>query len=243
MANGKVAFGGGYTFPNVRGTNGQILVTDGSGHLSWQDQPSVLGGGASTGNITFTGDNIGSTNNIVNVSTSNYTQLETTDGSSTTQFWTELGGAYTYIDGTSWGFRTPTLPGGAVTNSFEMPNGVKQSSGGFVTCNSNADTVIYTSLDQYNHTLKLLLCIEGVEDGQSQHDTQSCEMIVAKSHRNNTVSGSAYGLVYTSTNPLVTLSTRWNATINRIEVLCRPVSTMNSVSVHVTCTELSTSQI
>jgi hypothetical protein len=224
--------------------SGKTIQLPAGGDIVDSNGDSVLGGGSvNTGNITFSGDTIGSTNNGVNITGSVYTQLECTDNISyTVQIWTEEAGAYVYKNGTQWGFTTPTVDG-ATTNSFEMPNGVRQRSGDFVTCNSNIDTVIYTSLDQYNHTLKLLLCIEGVEDGQSQLDTQSCEMIVAKSHRNNTVAGSAYGLVYTSANPLVTLSTRWNATIDRIEVLCRPVSTMNGVSVHVTCTEMSTSQI
>lgn len=176
--------------------------------------------------------------NTVNIVASNYVQIQSSD----TYIWVEQNEATVDVDGTQWSFKNPTVAG-AVSNAFEFPNGVTQRSGDFVNCDSNEDTVIYTSSDQYMHTLKLLLCIEGVEDGQSQFDTQSCEMIVAKSHRGNNVIGSAYGLVYTSVNPLVTLSTRWNGVANRIEVVCRPVSTMNGVYVHVTCTELATSQI
>jgi hypothetical protein len=357
MANGHVSFGGGYTFPNVKGTNGQILVTDSAGTLTWHNQAaltnifdqtlnttdtptfgglsieatgdtwqnwlfdadgnisttdgfskiihtpdggvglwssgataqpslnyadfsnvvvssditlttdsgsktwtfgadgiltlpvggdildsngiSVLGGGSGdTGNITFSGDTIGSTNDSVNITGSNYTQIECTDnGSYTTQIWTEQSGAYVYVDGTQWAFTTPTVAG-SVSNAFRMPNDVEQRSGDYVNCDPNMDTVIYTSSNERHHTLKLLLNIEGVEDGQSQPDTQSCEMIVAKSFRNNTVAGSAYGLVYTSTNPLATLSTRWNASISRIEVVCRPTSSMNGVWVHTSGTEL-----
>ncbi len=131
------------------------------------------------------------------------------------------------------------------TGEFILPNGGTQRSVGIVSCPPNVDTVIYTSIEQYTHTLKLLLCIEGYEGSNTGNDfdTQSCEMIVAKSHRNNTVSGSAYGLVYTSASPLVTLSTRWDVATSRIEVICRPASLTNSVSVRITGTELRTTQL
>jgi len=201
---------------------------------------SVLGGGASTGNITFIGDSIESSNNIVNVSASNFAQLESTDGSNTTQIWTELNNAVVFVNGTSWRFNTPTVAG-ASSNAFEMPNGITQRSGDHVTCVAGVDTVIYTSALDTNHTIKLLLNIEGVEDGQTDTDTQSCEMIVAKGMRANSVAGSAYGLVYTSTNPLVTLSTRWNAVASRVEITCRPVSLTNQVSVRSTGIEVAAS--
>jgi len=199
---------------------------------------TVLGGGASTGNITFIGDNIESSNNIVNVSASDFAQLESTDGSNTTQIWTELNEAAIQVNGTTWRFNAPTVAGSS-SNAFEFPNGIMQRSGDQVNCVAGVDTVIYTSALEYNHTIKLLLNIEGVEDGQTDTDTQSCEMIVAKGFRANSVAGSAYGLVYTSANPLVTLSTRWNAVDSRVEITCRPVSATNAVNVRSTGIEVA----
>jgi len=196
-----------------------------------------------TGNITFSDNTIGSTNNIVNITGSDYAQLESTDNSSyINQIWIEQAGAYTQIGGAQWSFTTPTVAGSS-TNAFRFPNDVLQRSSDYVTCNAGVDTVIYTSTYQYQHTLKLLLNIEGIEDGQTEYDTQSCEMIIAKGTRANAVAGSAYGLVYTSANPLVTLSTRWNAIEHRVEVICRPTSLTNSVSVHSTVTELFSASI
>lgn len=422
LANGKVTFGGGYTFPNVKGTNGQILVTNGSGVLSWQNQagltnifdqtlnttddvifnrvtsPSydfpnaggviqqdgdpgrynifinaesnvvidtnqgtyqwVLGNdgsltfpnGAKLNNGTanqFATDNQATTsldlrdtngagfftNNdgYTLRSNSNKNWVFGTDGSLSTPSTWSIGNSgtgtgigndgyanpndlyakaseaffiltdtNTYSQGESqWMFShkniqlpaggdivdsngTSVLGGGSVntgnitfsdttltssngnvkihftpsaspavefnfteTGEFILPNGGTQRSVGIVSCPPNVDTVIYTSIEQYTHTLKLLLCIEGYEGSNTGNDidTQSCEMIVAKSHRNNTVSGSAYGLVYTSASPLVTLSTRWDVATSRIEVICRPASLTNSVSVRITGTELTTTQI
>lgn len=131
-----------------------------------------------------------------------------------------------------------TLPG-----AINFPNYVKQTSPGSVLCNANTDTIIYTGTEQYQHTFKLLLKVEGMEiEGQMGWDTQSCEMMVAKSFRNDTVAGSVYGLVYTSANPLATFTTRWNVTSNRVEVLCRPTSSTFGVEVRSFVTEMSTSQ-
>jgi len=301
-ADGSISFGGGYTFPNVKGTSGQVLVSDVSGNLTWQNQAS---GGA--GGNPFNQD-LNTTNNVTfgNVTTSYISSVSdmeivtatgSTGGIDLYTDWTGHGvevwlqhndrvsiktenGAYewsfnnvgnlvlpqadmtaspapvlsgiVFSDGTfqntaattgstfNQSLNTtdgPSFTGITINGTVNYSNGVIQRSGNFVTCSPNMDTVVYTGLDTFQ-TLKLLFNIEGVEDGQSQTDTQSCEMIVAKSVRNNTVSGSAYGLVYTSTNPLVTLSTRWNSTINRVEILCRPTSTMNTVSVLSTCTEI-----
>ena len=125
---------------------------------------------------------------------------------------------------------------------FQFPNNVKQVNTGTVICDANMDTVIYTGTTQYQHTFKLLLKVEGMEnDGQTGWDTQSCEMMIAKSFRNDAVAGSVYGLVYTSTNPLATFTTRWNASTSRIEVLCRPTSTLYGVEVRSFVTEMPTS--
>jgi hypothetical protein len=158
------------------------------------------------------------------------------DGSVQTTAATGSGGGNPFNQDLNTG-DTPSFSGITINGNVDYSNGVVQRTGGYVTCNPNMDTVVYTGLDSFQ-TLKLLFNIEGIEDGQTQTDTQSCEMIVAKSLRNNTVSGSAYGLVYTSNGPLVTLSTRWNLAINKVEILCRPTSTVNSVSVLSTCTEI-----
>lgn len=125
--------------------------------------------------------------------------------------------------------------------SFRLPNYVTQVTRGSVTCPPNVDTVVYTATEQWQHTFKLLFKVEGTEDGQPNWDTQTCEMTIAKSYRNDNVAGSVYGLVYTSTNPLATFTTRWNSLISRVEVLCRPTSTINNVAVRSFVTEMTSS--
>lgn len=72
--NGKVAIGTNisfgiddYVFPMARGTNGQIMQTDGAGNLSWQNPATIIGNSAwsLTGNSITAGTHfIGSTNNV-----------------------------------------------------------------------------------------------------------------------------------------------------------------------------------
>ena len=126
-------------------------------------------------------------------------------------------------------------------SSLDLPNYVKQITTNNVSCQPNMDTVVYTATSQYQHTFKILFKIEGLENAPGQWDTQSCEMMVAKSYNGNNVAGSVYGLVYTSNSPLATLSARWNSTSNRVEILCRPTSTTHTVEVRSYVTEMTTS--
>jgi len=126
--------------------------------------------------------------------------------------------------------------------AVQLPNFVKQHTHGSVTCNSGIDTVIYTGSNQYQHTFKLLLKVEGHETNPSEpFDTQSTEMIIAKSFRSNTVVASVYGVVHTSVAPLATFTAQWNPSINRVEVLCRPTSLTYGVEVRTFATEIATS--
>ena len=86
----------------------------------------------------------------------------------------------------------------------------------------------------------MLIQVEGLETA-GQWDTQSCEMVVAKSFRNNNVVGSVYGLAYTSTNPLATFNAVWNVTLNRVQITCTPTSLTNGVTTRVCVTEMVTS--
>lgn len=123
-----------------------------------------------------------------------------------------------------------------------LPNNVKQVPTPNTQCLPNVDTVVYTGTDQWQHTIKLLLQAEGVEEGLAgQWDTQSAEMIIAKSFLGDKVAASLYGRVYTSVNPLATFTAQWNATTSRVEVTCRPTSTSNPVYVRTFATEITTS--
>lgn len=81
----------------------------------------------------------------------------------------------------------------------------------------------YTS-DQ--HTAKLILQVEGFEGNMQGWDTQSCEMIVAKSFKHNKVAASVYGLVHTSDAPLATFDAQYNSITNTIQVTCTPTATV-----------------
>jgi len=108
-----------------------------------------------------------------------------------------------------------------------------------VTCAGNASTVVYTASGQYQHTVKLLIQVEGFEGAAAGWDTQACEMIIAKSFRDNDIASSVYAVVHTSTAPLATFTAQWNALTSRIEVLCATPSA-NSVYVRTFATEIYT---
>lgn len=136
---------------------------------------------------------------------------------------------------------SPTFNNLTLSGELQLPHNVKQNTNQSVVCNANVDTLVYMGTDQWQHSFKLLLKVEGVEVEGQLWDTQTCEMTVAKSYRNDLVVGSVYGLVYTSANPLATFSARWNATSNRVEILCRPTSTTFGVEVRSFVTEITSS--
>jgi len=72
-------------------------------------------GGIDTGNITFNGDNIGSSNNIVNIVGSNYVELESNDS----YIWVENGNAAVQVNGYRWTFHDDAV--------LELANGANIS--------------------------------------------------------------------------------------------------------------------
>ena len=204
--------------------NGNLTLPSG-GDIKNSAGASVLGGGtANTGNITFADTTLTSTNGNVNIT-----------------FDPVASPAVSFSFAESGEFSAPQIvTSGISTQQVNMGATKQVSSDTAVSCPINVDTVIYTSTGLTQHTFKVLLLVEGFEGEETSFDTQSCEMMVAKSFRNDAVAGTVYGLVYTSTNPLATFSTRWNAISSRVEVLCRPTSTTNSVNVRSFVTELTT---
>jgi len=188
---------------------------------------SVLGGGgaANTGDITFVNNSMIGTGDVI-------IGFDQVASPAVTFSFTQTGE-----------FIAPKVVTGSVTtNQVDMYYTRQVSDDTNVTCPPNVDTIIHTGTDQWQHTFKLLLKVEGNEDpAQQGWDTQSCEMMIAKSYRSDAIAGSVYGLVYTSTNPLATFTTRWNSAINRVEVLCRPSSTTENVVVRSFVTEMTSS--
>ena len=102
------------------GSDGQVLTLNSSLVPVW----ATLSGGTNTGNITFSGDNINSSNNVVNVSASNYAQLE----SNNAYVWVENNSATVQVNSMNWVFDNNgnlTLPDlGAEVPSILYANGV-----------------------------------------------------------------------------------------------------------------------
>jgi hypothetical protein len=126
------------------------------------------------------------------------------------------------------------------TGALAYPNVALQRDTGTVQCLGNASTVIYIASGQYQHTIRLLIQVEGFVGAAAQYDTQACEMIIAKSFRANDIAATVYGIVHTSAAPLATFTALWNALTNRVEVLCTTPSA-NDVYVRTFATEITTS--
>jgi hypothetical protein len=117
------------------------------------------------------------------------------------------------------------------------PNAVVESTSNTTQCNTGVPTVVFSSQNQFIHTMKLIIQVEGQETTST--DTQACEMLVARSFRNNSVIGSVYGLTYTSNSPLATFNAAYNATTNQIDITCTPTSLTNPVFVRVAVTQMT----
>ena len=125
-----------------------------------------------------------------------------------------------------------------ITISNNLSNTLISELSGSIQCDPNVDTVIYTSSSSTIATVKLLTQAEGNYTPMAQWDAQSCEIIVSKAWRNNIISASVFGLVYSSAVPLATFNARWNATTNRTEITCRPASATDPVYVLAYATEI-----
>jgi hypothetical protein len=125
------------------------------------------------------------------------------------------------------------------TGALLYPHNAVQRDTGTVECLGNASTVVYTASGQYQHTIRLLIQVEGNEGAPVGWDTQSCEMIIAKSFRANDIASTVYGIVHTSVAPLATFTAEWNALTNRVDVVCVTPSA-NSIYVRTFATEIKT---
>jgi hypothetical protein len=167
------------------------------------------------------------------------------------QYTGDNGTTYTY-DGVKW--IGQAAGGAAGTNSIQngvytvqvdttgalvYPNVALQRDTDTVFCAGNASTVVYTASASSQHTIRLLIQVEGSPPGQN-YDTQSCEMIIAKSFRANDIAATVYGIVHTSAEPLATFTADWNAITSRVEVLCNTSSAVD-VYVRTFATEITTS--
>lgn len=128
-----------------------------------------------------------------------------------------------------------TLPG-----NVSYPGGITQSRQDDTVCNAGVDTVVYTSTGEFQHAIKLFVMVEGMAPGGDgvNWDTQACDVIAVKGFANNIVHVTTYGVTYTSAAAFATFDGQWNATTNRIEITCRPVSVTNGVTVSVHAIEM-----
>ena len=124
------------------------------------------------------------------------------------------------------------------SQAITYPNTALQQDSALVTCAGNASTVVYISSADVQHTIKLLIQVEGLVGAAVLPDTQACEMIIAKSFRADDVASTVYGIVHTSVAPLATFTAEWNAVTSRVEVICTPTGA-SGVNVKSFATEIT----
>ena len=98
--------------------SGNLTLPTNTAKINYANGVSILdgiSGGASTGNITFDGDNIGSSNDVVNIVGNNYAQLESHDS----YIWVEETDASVQVNGYQWIFHDDAI--------LELANGANIS--------------------------------------------------------------------------------------------------------------------
>ena len=226
--NNASGTGASFTATTVTGISGDTKEFTGGGDVDTVTTSWTATGGGIVGTAAITNVNIGLSFTFVT-----FDQTFTATGPITFSGPGGLSSLELTPDGTTaWAFSSD--------GTLSSPNGSLQKNTGPVTCAGNTSTVVYTASGQYQHTIKLLIQVEGDEGASVNWDTQSCEMIIAKSFRADDIAASVYGIVYTSQAPLATFTALWNALTSRIEVLCTAPGA-NSVNVKIFATEISTS--
>ena len=226
--NNASGTGASFTATTVTGISGDTKEFTGGGDVDTVTTSWTATGGGIVGTAAITNVNIGLSFTFVT-----FNQTFTATGPITFSGPGGLSSLELTPDGTTaWAFSSD--------GTLSSPNGSLQKNTGPVTCAGNTSTVVYTASGQYQHTIKLLIQVEGFVGANDSFDTQACEMIIAKSFRANNVVASVYGIVYTSQSPLATFTADWNALTSRIEVTCTAPGA-NSVNVKIFATEISTS--
>lgn len=106
-------------------------------------------------------------------------------------------------------------------------------------CPPTVNTVVYAASGEFRHALRLFVIVEGREDGGGPNwETQAADIIAVKGYNSNGITVSAFGITYSGLAALAVFDGVWNATENRIEIVCTPVSMTNSVTVTVHALEL-----
>jgi len=100
--------------------------------------------------------------------------------------------------------------------------------------------VVYVSRSTNLLSMKLLITIQGLEDGgDGNFHTQVCEMLVVRrtGATINTVNSVVYGVTYTSVGPLATLTAQEDTLSGRINILATPTNS-TGIGVKVYATEV-----
>lgn len=244
-----VATGGTLGGVKVTGTDGIAISQTGVISVTPYSLPTatdtVLGG-------IRVGSRLSITNGVLSATDQSYTLPKATDHS--------LGGVI--VDGTTIAINSngviSVLAGGGTgtidrlvngsnevvlnaSGNISYPGGITQSRQDDTFCSAGVDTVVYTSTAQFRHAIKLFVMVEGMAPGGDgvNWDTQACDVIAVRGYANDIVHVTTYGVTYTSAAAFATFDGQWNATTNRIEITCRPVSPTNGVAVSVHAIEMT----
>lgn len=154
------------------------------------------------------------------------------------------------VDSNNNSVLTAPVPGAIAQGAYEVsidsagvvryPGPVTQNYQSGTTCLPGVETVVYTSTGQLQNAIKLFVMVEGQTDGGGVNwDTQACDVIAVKGYNNNIIHVTTYGVTYSGATAIATFDGQWNATTNKIEITCSPVSVTNNVYVSVHAIEMT----
>jgi hypothetical protein len=113
-----------------------------------------------------------------------------------------------------------TLPGAGVVVDTDQFNA------------AGPNTVIYTTNNTYIRAVKLFVFAEKIVNG---YESQACEVIGTIDENANIIYTSTYGIVYTGTTPLFTISNNYDVPTQSFIIMASPTGTDNiRIRTHVT---------
>lgn len=209
------------------GTDG-VLTLPAGGDIVDSTGTSVLGGGtANTGDIAFSG-------NILYNGVSTDQGIQIAPGGESVSYIQVPGNAESATTAVRIGNASPTGSVEISVNGYTtyfQPDGSIEHGSSFTRATApvvsiGAGTVVWTGLFDYISSAKLIIQVECSETGDATGwHVQTCEAIIASRGYGNGISGygdpvmTVYGIVHTSTVPLVTFTVRRNPTTRQIEVV------------------------
>ena len=118
------------------------------------------------------------------------------------------------------------------TNNNYLAQGRSRTRTIFDSVDVGTPKIVWTSTETFISSAKLLIQVEGKEDGDNDWNTQSCEAVIAAKgmHGSGDPSMTIYAIIHTSIDNLTSFTVQRNSTSNLIEILATPSATSTAAT-------------